>query len=95
VYEGFLEPTNSLSINGSWTLAATGAESAVVYSVLKLEGTSNVWGNFTAQLVGRDYYVAANGWQISQELWNFTSLYVQYPINTMFGPGPSDDSCYH
>jgi hypothetical protein len=96
VFEGFLGPTTSLSIvNETWTLAPAGAESAVVYSTLNFTGQSNVWGNFDFQVVGRDYYVAANGWQISQELWNFTSFYAQYPISTMSGPGPSDDSCYH
>jgi hypothetical protein len=96
VYEGFLEPTTSLSVvNESWTLSPTGAESAVVYSTLNFTGHNNDWGNFDAQVLGRDYYVAASGWKISQEFWNFTSFYEQYPITTMFAPGPSDDSCYH
>ena len=96
VFEGFLGSTTSLSmVNETWTLAPTGAESAVVYSTLNFTGQNNVWGDFDGQVVGRDYYVAADGWQISQEFWNFTSFYEQYPMSTMFGLGPSDDSCYH
>ncbi len=98
VYEGLLEIPTSLSIvNESWTLATTGPESAVVHSSLGFEGYGNATHGegFDAQVVGTDYYVAANGWQISQEFWNFTSFDWQYSFSTMFGPGPSDDSCYH
>ncbi len=94
VYEGFLEPTTALSvINESWTLAPIGSESVVVYSTLDFEGHNNIWGSFDAQILGRDYYVAANGWQISQESWNFTRFAVQNSLEAM-PYGPAGASCY-
>ncbi len=90
----FLGRATSLNFaNATQTIMAASNQSAIVNSSFRFTGQSQIYGNFTGTVRAQDLLVysrAASAWQIAEEIWNFLSFDVQYPVGNYYAcSGPS------